>query len=68
MNQQFRQEIGGDRSAKESPVSERGFQTETTGQKIPSFTARWRGELQPAHRDDARYDTLARKYLTPKET
>ena len=29
----------------------------------PSFTSRWRGRFQSAHRDDPRYDRLARKYL-----
>ncbi len=29
----------------------------------PSFASRWRGRLQQAGRDDARYEILARKYL-----
>jgi len=28
-----------------------------------SFASRWRGRLQSAGRDDARYEALARKYL-----
>ena len=36
---------------------------EMTGDDKPSFTARWRGQLQAARGDDPRYDALARKYL-----
>ena len=28
----------------------------------PSFASRWRGRFEAARRDDARYETLARKY------
>ena len=28
-----------------------------------SFASRWRGRFEAARRDDARYETLARKYL-----
>ncbi len=30
----------------------------------PSFASRWRGKFKAAERDDARYDALAKKYLT----
>lgn len=33
------------------------------GGDTPSFSSRWRGRFQAAHRDDPRYDKLARKYL-----
>lgn len=33
------------------------------GEDAPSFSSRWRGQLQAAHGDDPRYDALARKYL-----
>lgn len=36
---------------------------ELDGAHTPSFPAWWRGQFQPAHRDDPRYDALARKYL-----
>ena len=36
---------------------------EAAGQEVTSFTQRWRGRLQAAHRADQRYDALARKYL-----
>lgn len=29
-----------------------------------SFAARWRGQFRAAERGDARYDSLAKKYLT----
>jgi len=29
----------------------------------PSFVDRWRGAMEPARRDDARYRALAEKYL-----
>lgn len=28
-----------------------------------SFSQRWRGQFQPAHRDDERYRTLAKRFL-----
>ena len=28
-----------------------------------SFASRWRGEFEPAEREDPRYEELARKYL-----
>jgi hypothetical protein len=28
-----------------------------------SFASRWRGEFQPAEREDGRYEALAKKYL-----
>ena len=28
-----------------------------------SFSGRWRGQFQPANRNDVRYEALARKYL-----
>ena len=28
-----------------------------------SFSSRWRGEFEPAEREDPRYEELARKYL-----
>ena len=33
------------------------------GQEAPSFSQRWRGQLQAVRRDDPRYDALAKKYL-----
>ena len=36
---------------------------ETAGEYSPSFSSRWRGEFQPAERDDPRYEALAKKYL-----
>ena len=34
-----------------------------TGDDTPSFASRWRGRFHAAHRDDLRYERLARKYL-----
>ena len=31
--------------------------------EAPSFTSRWRGEFEPAGREDPRYEALAKKYL-----
>ena len=31
---------------------------------VSSFASRWRGKFKAAERGDARYDALARKYLT----
>ena len=31
--------------------------------ETPAFSERWRGRFKEAGRDDARYETLARKYL-----
>ena len=31
--------------------------------EAPSFASRWRGEFEPAEREDPRYEALARKYL-----
>ena len=36
---------------------------EVAGAQTPSFSSRWRGQLQAARRDDPRFDALARKYL-----
>ena len=33
------------------------------GEDTPSFSSRWRGRFQAAHRDGLRYDKLSRKYL-----
>ena len=33
------------------------------GERIPSFSSKWRGQFEPAKRDDPLYDALARKYL-----
>lgn len=30
----------------------------------PSFSARWRGQFQPAKKKDSRYQYLAKKYLS----
>jgi len=32
-------------------------------EETPPFSERWRGPLEEARRDDARYEALARKYL-----
>lgn len=31
--------------------------------ETPSFSSRWRGQFEPVHRDDARFEALAKKYL-----
>ena len=31
--------------------------------EAPSFATRWRGEFEPAEREDPRYEALAKKYL-----
>lgn len=36
---------------------------DVTSNGSPSFASRWRGQFQPANRNDARYEALARKYL-----
>ena len=36
---------------------------DATGEEEATFASRWRGRLEVACRDDARYDALARKYL-----
>ena len=36
---------------------------ELAGAETLSFSARWRGQLQVAHRDDPRFEALSRKYL-----
>ncbi len=37
---------------------------EVAGEHAPSFASRWRGKFRAAeHKDDLRYDALARKYL-----
>ena len=36
---------------------------ELTAESEPSFSSRWRGKFQPARKDDARYEALAKKYL-----
>ena len=38
------------------------------GQEARFFTRRWRGQFQAARHDEPRYDALARKYLTSKDT
>ena len=45
-----------------SSIVEGSLRAIAAGQ-TPSFAARWRGRLQSAGRDDARYQALARKYL-----
>ncbi len=36
---------------------------EMTAHDQGSFSLRWRGKFQPADREDARYEQLAKKYL-----
>ena len=36
---------------------------EATAEDTSTFASRWRGRFGAAHRDDPRYDTLAKKYL-----
>lgn len=36
---------------------------ELAGAETLSFSSRWRGQLQAAHRDDPRFEALSRKYL-----
>ena len=31
--------------------------------EAPSFASRWRGEFEPAGREDPRYEALTKKYL-----
>jgi hypothetical protein len=31
--------------------------------ETPSFSSRWRGQFEPAHHDDTRFEALARQYL-----
>ena len=38
--------------------------TEEDGDDTLSFASRWRGRFRAAERGDARYDPLAKKYLT----
>ncbi len=45
-----------------SELIERMLREVSAGER-PSFSERWRGTFQPAHRDDERYRSLARKYL-----
>ncbi len=41
-----------------------GSLRETLSNDASSFAARWRGRFCPAQRNDARYEALARKYLS----
>ena len=36
---------------------------ELAGAETLSFSSRWRGQLQAAHRDDPRFEALSQKYL-----
>ncbi len=46
-----------------SQLIEEALRQEMTPAAEPGFTARWRGRLRPAERDDERYGLLAAKYL-----
>lgn len=45
-----------------SSLIEQSLKEATAGNELP-FGSRWRGKFKPAERGDARYETLAKKYL-----
>ncbi len=46
-----------------SELIEGSLRKMSSGDDVPSFSARWRGQFVPADHADARYDALAKKYL-----
>ena len=46
-----------------SSLIEAALRGEVAMGDVSSFASRWRGRFEAARRDDARYETLGRKYL-----
>jgi len=46
-----------------SEIIEKSLRQLSSKGKTPSFSSRWRGQFEPAHHDDSRFEALARKCL-----
>jgi hypothetical protein len=45
-----------------SEIIEGSLRQLSSSGETPSFSSRWRGQFEPAHHEDARFEALARKH------